>query len=216
MIYPPLVQGMKVPNIAVETDSGETLMLADLFVKNSASTMTLFIPGFMKCHGICPTLAKLYQKLLSQVPNEKISVVFFSFNPEDTKEDLQNFREMHSLSPQWQLVRAEAPETKKILDSLNFVTMKNGTQYDHPAQAFVLSQDMVWLSSLFGSDVSVSDIKKMLETAELYTSSPQLSSFLSFVKSPNTLAVYGFSGLLVSILLVCVFAIKIKSSTKKA
>lgn len=216
MNYPPLVQNMKVPNIAVQTDSGEELMLAEIFAKNSNSTMTLFIPGFIQCHGICPTLAKMYQSLLSQIPNKQISVIFFSFNSEDTKEDLQNFRNMHSLSSQWQVIRANVSDTQKMLDSLKFVTMKKGTQYDHPAQAFVLSKDMVWLGSLFGADVKVSDVEKMLETAEIYSTSPHLSYVLAFIKNPNTLAVYGFMGLIVSMLVVCIFAIKLKSSPKKA
>jgi cytochrome oxidase Cu insertion factor (SCO1/SenC/PrrC family) len=207
MIYPPLSLDFRLPSIQVETEHGEQKTLDSLLVKPGTSGVTLLIPGFTRCHGTCPLLIQTYKKLLSSTESRPISVLFFSFNPEDTAEDLQTFHTEQEAPKEWLFLRADAPNTQHLLDSLQFTTMKVGGQFDHPVQAFAFSANGTWVGSLYGLEVTPNEVAKIYATSEREALSPTLYHLVAQIKNPNTMAIYGGGVCLLSLLVIFYFLV---------
>ncbi len=220
MIYPPLTSSYVLPETQVIDEEGHTYTLNDLIHKSEDPGITLLIPGFMQCHGVCPALAHLYKGLLSDPLLQKgsfakSSVIFFSFDPRDDSETLKMFREHSDLPTNWKVVRASPEHTERLLKSLQYTVMKTEDgMYQHPAQAFVFTKDLNWIGSLYGTDISTSEITKIFNNAVMQQTHPQVYSLIQQIQNPNTLAIVSGTGLLVSIALVLYLAIQI--SKKRA
>lgn len=205
MIYPPLKSDFHLPVLQVETEAGRTVALDTLIHTKNPAGMTLLIPGFTHCHGTCPLQIQAYKKLLQGESHQSISVLFFSFNPEDTAEGLREFHAEQGAPAGWTFLRADGTTTQQLLDSLQFTTMKVGENFDHPVQAFAFSSDGTWLGSLYGLDVTEKEVEQMQHKAEMQVTSPVLYTILSRVKNPNVLAVYGGAGCVISLLVIFYF-----------
>lgn len=205
MIYPPVKLDFHLPALQVETETGQTVALDTLIHTHNPARMTLLIPGFTHCHGTCPLQIQAYKKLLQGESRQSISVLFFSFNPEDRAEDLREFHAEQEAPTNWTFLRADGATTQQLLDSLQFTTMKVGENFDHPVQAFAFSSDGTWLGSLYGLDVTEKEVDQMQHKAEMQMTSPVLYTVLSRVKNPNVLAVYGGAGCVLSLLVIFYF-----------
>lgn len=201
MIYPPLDSKLVVPDMPLWDDRGAALRLKEVLKRQDVN---LLLPGFTTCHGACPQLARLYKALIEQSGlqkdlHQRVQVVFLSFDPNDTTEDLAAFRAHASLPDDWIVVRSEPNATTQLLADLNYTVMNLNGIYQHPAQAFVFTRELHWVGSLYGADVNTAELLQIVQQARYQQSHPYLAQAYSIIKSPNTLAVGAGGGLLFGI-----------------
>jgi cytochrome oxidase Cu insertion factor (SCO1/SenC/PrrC family) len=202
MIYPPLFINFHLPPIQVETEEGKVVDLQSLIQNPKAPHLTLVIPGFTRCQGTCPLMVQTYKKLLQAEGHRSISVIFFSFNPVETLEELRTFHTAQGAPASWHFMRADGKNTQLFLDSLQITTMKVGDSFDHPVQVFGFSSDATWIGSLYGFDVTESEVEQMYAKAQMQATSPLLYTVVSRLKNPNTLAIYGGIGCVFSLVVL--------------
>lgn len=202
MIYPPLSLDFHLPAIQVQTEEGQTVAIQDLIQSKNPADLTLLIPGFTHCQGVCPLLVQTYKKLLEVDSHRSISVIFFSFDPQDTAKELQDFHTTQGAPPSWRFIRADGKNTQQLLDALQVTVMKVGDGFDHPVQVFGFSSNLTWVGSLYGFDVTANEVEQLYAKAQMQATSPMLYNVVSRIKNPNTLAIYGGAGCMISLLVI--------------
>lgn len=212
MISPPLDPKLALPKVLLTNDHGQARPLAALI--HDDNVVTLLIPGFTTCHGVCPVLTRLYKHLLDdptlKAEGKQVSVVFFSFEPNDSIEQLGHFRAHAEIPPQWTIAKASKEDTQALLSALQYRVMKTEGGYEHPAQAFVFNNRGQWMGSLYGGDVKASELKELLGRARFSTQHPTLSSLTMHLQSPNTLALVGGGGLVLGMAAVLWFGTRLR------
>lgn len=196
MIFPPLDSDFRLPDVSVTTDQGHTLSLRSLTL--SKKGVTVLLPGFTTCHGTCPVLVQLYKR----ISTKDVSIVFFSFDPDESTNSLAMFREHSGLDANWTLIHASLNDTQKLLTSLQYTVMKGEAGFQHPAQAFVFTKDLQWIGSLYGTNVSASEFVQIVDSAHFHQNHPYLASLVAQVQNPNTTAIIGGGGFLIGLVLV--------------
>jgi len=119
---------------------------------------TLLLPVFTRCTGTCPMTAVFLKDALAKA-RVPFRVMVFSFDADDTAQELREFRERFALPRDWRVVRSvDAAGTRAFLDELDFHFMKTSTGFDHPNATFVFSPRGAWAASLTGATFAAADL----------------------------------------------------------
>jgi cytochrome oxidase Cu insertion factor (SCO1/SenC/PrrC family) len=156
-LLPPERSGALLHSFTVSDDQDRRVELREV----TAGAPALLLPVFTRCSGTCPLTSLLLKKALAEA-KAPFRVIVFSFDAEDTAQDLRDFRERFALPAAWRLVRSgDAAATRELLDALDFHFMKSSEGFDHPNQTFVFSPKGAWAATLAGAESS----RKELEAA---------------------------------------------------
>ena len=124
----------------------------------AAGAPTLLLPVFTRCTGTCPMTTVFLKDALAKA-RVPFRVVIFSFDADDTAQELREFRERFALPGGWRVVRSDdAARTRAFLDQLDFHFMKTSTGFDHPNATFVFSPLGAWAASLTGATFAAADL----------------------------------------------------------
>ncbi|MGZ6126234.1 MAG: SCO family protein [Myxococcales bacterium] len=131
----------------------------------AAGAPALLLPIFTRCAGTCPMTAHFLKESLRKA-EQPFRVIVFSFDAEDTANDLREFRERFALPADWRIVRSgDAAATRAFLDRLDFHFMKSSGGFDHPNETFVFSPGGAWAATLAGASFPAADLRTARERA---------------------------------------------------
>lgn len=106
----------------------------------------LLSPVYTKCPSACSVITAHLKGAVKKAGGlgEKYTVVTFSFDHEDTPEDLQVFVQRWELdNMEWKTVSADSTSTALLLQSIDYEVVKdNYGEYEHPNVVVVISTDM--------------------------------------------------------------------------
>ncbi len=97
-VIPPLDPEAKLPTSPVTNDAGENFDLVQK-LRDQAQGPVVVLPIFARCKGACPAFAQGLRLAALDLKERfnGVSVVIFSFDPQDSIEVLQKFRETQRL-----------------------------------------------------------------------------------------------------------------------
>jgi cytochrome oxidase Cu insertion factor (SCO1/SenC/PrrC family) len=120
---------------------------------------TILLPVFTRCTGTCPMTAVFLKDALAKA-RTRFRVVVFSFDADDTAQELRDFRERFALPGGWRIVRSDdAAATRAFLDELDFHFMRTSAGFEHPNATFVFSPRGAWAATLTGASLAAGDIE---------------------------------------------------------
>lgn len=126
-------------------------------------------PMYTRCAGTCPAITASLRRALDQsgLAASEYRVLSFSFDPNETKDGLRQFRARMQLPADWLVVRASDPQAlERTLKSLDFrtITMEDGN-FEHPNLVAVLAPDRRLAGYLFGVNLNAADMASMVRRA---------------------------------------------------
>lgn len=165
-LLPPVDETLEASNIKLLMESGENRELQDLFA--SSDNPIFVIPLFTQCRGTCPLIT---QSLIASVgeiagAEDRMNVLLFSFDKDDTREDLEAFRKLQNLPEWWVLATSDFQSIRQFLDPLRFRFMKSEDQFAHPNQLFFFSPDWIWRGSIYGDDFTSDQILEAINRSQ--------------------------------------------------
>ena len=118
----------------------------------------LLVPVFAKCTSSCPLIIETLEHnlALSGLALDSYRVVLFSFDPNDTADDLKMLREMHNIPPAWIITRAERASTEALMSAMGVraVTDPVTHQFAHPDLVLVIGENLIYSQRLMRSELS--------------------------------------------------------------
>jgi cytochrome oxidase Cu insertion factor (SCO1/SenC/PrrC family) len=191
-----------VPDVLVWNENDQQIHLSEI-TKAWGTDPVVILPAYTRCLGSCPTLALKLKVELARVDSGlAYHVIIFSFDPAETTENLQRFREHEGLPTEWMAVHSDEMEIRKLFGFFDYAVMKQSGALIHPNEMFLLSgenqhgNDLFWRESLPGVDWSSQDIEKAFSEMRSPTVLGQLRA------NPGRLIKAGFAGLLASMAVV--------------
>lgn len=130
-----IIGGQKLPSVQYRTDSGARFELNEFDNRSF-----ILLPVFTRCEMVCaPEARELKQQLESYPVSDRPDVMIMSFDPQDTREDLSQFRAKHQLPKSWTIAIANREQTSQLLDQIGFrYTTLGPRAFDHPAIAYLV------------------------------------------------------------------------------
>jgi cytochrome oxidase Cu insertion factor (SCO1/SenC/PrrC family) len=128
----------------------------------------LLAPMYAHCPLACPLIARGLKKGLAQSNASPTSyrVILFSFDPRDTPNDLQLFRERQQLPISWTIVRANSSaDAHAFLDALGYRYADTNGLFNHLNAVVALTPDLQPAKFLLGTTYSARDIDDALRIA---------------------------------------------------
>jgi cytochrome oxidase Cu insertion factor (SCO1/SenC/PrrC family) len=132
------VAGRQLPDIPLIKDSGHSTSFSQI-----VPLTTVVQPVFTRCLTVCGMGVRQFRDEWLNLPSEKRpTVVVFSFDPDDTVTDLNNFRLHHQLPQEWHIVHSTPEATATFLDQMDFryKTLGKGA-FDHPSVAAIIDSE---------------------------------------------------------------------------
>jgi len=191
-----------VPDVSVWNENDQQIYLSEI-TKEWGTGPVIILPVYTRCLGSCPALARKLKAELARVDASlAYHVIISSFDPAETTESLQRFREHEGLPTDWVAVHSDEVEIRKFFGFFDYRVMKQSGALIHPNEMFLLSGDnrhsngLFWRASLPGVDWKSQDIEKAFSEMRSPTVLGQLRA------NPGRLVKAGFAGLLGSMAVV--------------
>ncbi|MGB9873590.1 MAG: SCO family protein [Hydrogenobacter sp.] len=146
--------GTYVPNILLETHSGQKVKLKEL-----ADGKPLIInPIYTRCTSACPLMTEGLKRAISNL-KESVKVISLTFDPRDTIYDLQRFHSVHKLPENWVVARSE--QSEKLLRAIDFPYRydKSLGEFDHPNLYVVLTPSGKISRYIYGVNPKIRDLQ---------------------------------------------------------
>ena len=152
-------------------ESGETILLKDLFEKNIPTILTL---NYFECPMLCTLvlngLAESIEKLTLNA-GEEYQVITIDINPNEStafaNQKKQNYiagYNLKNVKNDWHFLTGDQENIKKIADSIGFIYYydEDRDEYMHPAAISVLSPEGKISRYLYGIQFLAKDLKLSL------------------------------------------------------
>jgi len=197
------------PRLTVSDDQETRHELRDL----PAGEPALLLPVFTRCTGTCPMTAHFLKEALAtaQAP---FRVVVLSFDPEDTAQNLRDFRERFALPSAWLVVRSgDAAATRAFLDGLDFHFMKSSGGFDHPNETFVFSPGGAWAATLTGATFAKDSLEAAWQRALAADDRRPLQRLRAWLLRPEAWILIACAGLGAAVIAVLLLARKARRVT---
>lgn len=155
--------GRAVPDVELIADDGRLFALSSL-----AGKPLVLSPIFTRCPHACIMITTNLRDGLLAIgrPGEDYHVLTLTFDPEDTLESLQEYRERLELPEGWLLARADTLALDSLLDAIDFnYNAFPGGGFTHANVAAVLTPDHRVSGYLDALVVEENDIRRALLTA---------------------------------------------------
>ncbi|MDP2339005.1 MAG: hypothetical protein Q8N05_21635 [Bacteroidota bacterium] len=139
----------KVCDASITINKGVNLTLSQLY--NEKPVLLALI--FTRCSGICnPFLLQLKENLQFKISAGEFTVLVLSFDPRDTREDMELLSERLGLENNEQWLFATTGDIEKLNQSVGFNPVWDSTrsQYDHDALLVGINKDGYITKKLIG------------------------------------------------------------------
>lgn len=127
--------GQILPDVSFFNEENEKLSLRSL----PQDRAFLLVPFYTHCTSACPLNVSHLKEVLKNSSVRDYQVILFSFNPNDTSQDLKDFRKALQVPKDWLTLRASSKDTNTILEALDFRYMTQGADFVHSNTLVVLS-----------------------------------------------------------------------------
>ena len=127
--------GQTLPDISFFNEENKKLTLQSL----PQDKAFLLVPFYTHCTSACPLNVSHLKDVLKTSSAKDYQVILFSFNPNDTSQDLKDFRKALQVPKGWLTLRASSKDTNTILEALDFRYMTQGADFVHSNTLVVLS-----------------------------------------------------------------------------
>ncbi len=129
-------------DITLVDSSGREFKLADLKGKP-----IILSPIYTTCRASCPLITKNLEKVIPEVgtPGKDFWVITFTFNPNDTLENIREFKKKYGINmPGWIVAKAKTKKDLfRLLDAIDFRFMTaDDNNFIHPNLIVILSPDL--------------------------------------------------------------------------
>jgi protein SCO1/2 len=154
--------GRHIPDVEMTDDHGHVFRLGSLGGKP-----VLLSPIFTRCPHACIMITTSLRDALLAVgePGIDYEVVTFTFDPDDTLDDLRDYRERHELPEGWRLARADSAELDSVLTAIGFSYTAEPGGFAHTNLVAVLTPDLETSGYLTGIAHDEDDVRRALLTA---------------------------------------------------
>jgi cytochrome oxidase Cu insertion factor (SCO1/SenC/PrrC family) len=155
--------GKTLPNVSFEDDSGRKRELRSL-----GGQPLVVLPVYVSCHATCTRIAMgLKQAVLdAELDLRSYQVLVFSFDPNDSVEDLREFRRMQKLPASWVLGRFEPESIRTVLDALDYRAFRDGSEWAHPNAVAFVSPEQTVAKFLYGVSFTSEDVSGAIAVAQ--------------------------------------------------
>ncbi len=165
----------KAANIEVFDSKGNRFELFSL-LRNKPLIIS---PVYTKCPSVCGISSSGVQKAITEVgkPGNDFTVVSFSFDSNDKKEDLRNYELRWNMDGNnWRTISASGQNIEQLMSSIDFQYDFNSVtkEFDHPSVLVVLTPSGRISRYIYGINPSKKDIKLSLMEAAAEKTSPGL------------------------------------------
>ncbi len=152
-----LLLAVAIPSINIIDDAGRARS-----TEQWRGTPTILVPMYTRCPLACPMIADNLKRASANININTYRVVFFSFDPRDTPADLREFREHHHIPLAWTLATANAADTRRLMDAIDFRFSEVMT---HPSQVVVLTPKLERAKVLLGTTFDAATLNAALDVA---------------------------------------------------
>jgi protein SCO1 len=151
--------GREIADIYVTDTRGEQHLLSALI----GSEPVLLSPVYTSCPSACSVITAHLKEAVAKAGGlgKNFTVITFSFDHEDSPEDLQVFTDRWKLEePSWKVVAADREGTNMLLASIDFeITKDDRGEFEHPNVVLVVSPGMKISRFIHGVVPKSRDIK---------------------------------------------------------
>jgi cytochrome oxidase Cu insertion factor (SCO1/SenC/PrrC family) len=152
------------PNLVIEDEKGVSREL-----KEFSAQPFLILPVFARCRTSCPLIVEklIHDLTLSGYPVDTFRVLVFSFDSNDTNENLKEFRRLNRIPPLWMIARATPEATVSLMRSIGVRTIEDGTsaQFSHADLVAVVGPGLWNLKYILRSEMSPEKMSQELRAA---------------------------------------------------
>jgi cytochrome oxidase Cu insertion factor (SCO1/SenC/PrrC family) len=137
--------------------------------RSGADRPWIVSPIYTRCPHTCSALTAGLREALEEsgLAASEYRRLSFSFDPSETAETLQAFRERMHLPADWVTLRAEDGHSlTRLLDTMDFRTMQTPSgEFQHPNLVAVLTPDLELAGYVFGVKPSAADLARLVRRA---------------------------------------------------
>jgi protein SCO1 len=169
-------------------EAGKDVTLGRLIDKPTILTLNYF-----RCAGICTPLLNNMADVINQIgiePGKDFQVITVSFDPRDTAEIAQQKRVNYlklmtrPVPPaSWRFLTGDAPNTRRVTDSVGFKFRAVGEDFLHSGAIIVLAPDGTVTRYLYGISFLPADLQMAIQEAAAGQVRPTIARFLAFCYS---------------------------------
>jgi protein SCO1/2 len=154
--------GQPIPDIEMIDDAGRTFRLGSL-----AGQPVVLSPIFTRCPHACILITTSLREALLAIgePGVDFEVVTFTFDPEDTLEDLRAYRERYELPESWRVARADSAQLDSVLTAIQFSYTPDPTGFAHSNLLAFLTPALTVSGYVTGIAHEEDEIRRALLTA---------------------------------------------------
>ncbi len=126
----------RLPSVGVETATGRNADLRELL----EGEVAVVVPFYTRCPSTCSLLMAGWSALARRLQQEAVRWVGLSFDPRDSREDLQQYARRWGLE-EWILVRADSEAIARVVEALRIGIRRDSVTgaYEHPNVALVVT-----------------------------------------------------------------------------
>lgn len=204
--YPPLKKGMNLPYLDVFNEREETKDLKSFL---SVSGPVILLPLFIKCKVSCPLMIKALKKSVDEFESidpqhQPYRVALLSFDASDSSLSLRKLRIQENLNKDWLLFGCKNQSAiRDFFDHYSYSIMTDTGGFNHPNQVLILSSELKWVGSLFGSNLNGKDI-----------STAYRSAMQTWTIDPEAGVIWGGIGLLIGLISLFWFSRSFRRTSK--
>lgn len=128
---------------------------------------TILVPMYARCPLACPRIISSMERAVAQAETQPQSfrVVLFSFDPNDTVEDLRRLRERHRVPLSWTIATAKPADIRLLMDSVDYPYAETNGLYAHRNVAIALTPDLRTAKTFYAIDSNGATIDEALAVA---------------------------------------------------
>jgi protein SCO1/2 len=149
--------------------AGRPLGAAPSRVASNDERPWIVSPIYTRCPHTCSALTAGLRNALKEsgLAASEYRVLSFSFDPSETAETLQAFRDKMHLPADWATLRAtDQPSLARLLETMDFRTMQTPSgEFQHPNLVVVLTPELELAGYVFGVKPSPADLSKLVRSA---------------------------------------------------
>ncbi len=165
--------GKRLPDVSFLNEDNQKVKLS-----SSEEKAFLFVPFYTHCKSTCPLNISHLKDVLKNFSNNDYRVVLFSFNPDDTFQDLKDFRKALQVPKEWSIFKASAGDTNSILRTIDFRYMTEGVDFVHSNTIVVLSPTLGIVKFIQGLGYTPRSIDNSIKEAKRLTHSAERTSLI--------------------------------------
>lgn len=154
--------GQSIPNVEMIDDGGRAFRLGSL-----AGKPIVLSPIFTRCPHACIMITTSLREALLAVgePGVDFEVVTFTFDPEDSLQDLTAYREQHELPDAWRMARADSAQLDSVLTAIQFSYSGEPGGFAHSNLIAILTPELTISGYITGIAHDEEEIRRALLTA---------------------------------------------------